>query len=161
VRIDAHHHLWDLDVRDQEWTAGLPVLHRTYDVAELRPLLAAAGIERTVLVQTVAVADETPQFLGVAAGEGADVIAGVVGWVDLTAPDVGDVLDALRAGPGGDRLVGLRHLVQAHQSGSSDYSAPLWSLLMFEAFLRNAMGESNREAAGSARAGVEALRTVA
>ena len=30
----------------------------------------------------------------------------------------------------------LRHLVDAHQSGSSDYSAPLWTLLMFEAFLR-------------------------
>ena len=55
----------------------------------------------------------------------------------------------------------LRHLVQAHQSGSSDYSAPLWSLLMFEAFLRNAMGESSRESAGGARTGVEALRTVA
>ena len=55
----------------------------------------------------------------------------------------------------------LRHLVQAHQSGSSDYSAPLWSLLMFEAFLRNAMGESGRESAGGARTGVEALRTVA
>ncbi|THF63658.1 amidotransferase 1, exosortase A system-associated [Pseudothauera nasutitermitis] len=32
----------------------------------------------------------------------------------------------------------LRHLVEAHQSGARDYSAPLWSLLMFEAFLRNA-----------------------
>ena len=31
----------------------------------------------------------------------------------------------------------LEHLVNAHQSGASDYSAPLWSLLMFEAFLRN------------------------
>jgi asparagine synthase (glutamine-hydrolysing) len=31
----------------------------------------------------------------------------------------------------------LEHLVQAHQSGASDYSAPLWTLLMFEAFLRN------------------------
>jgi len=30
----------------------------------------------------------------------------------------------------------LRHLVDAHQSGASDYSAPLWTLLMFEAFLR-------------------------
>ncbi len=30
----------------------------------------------------------------------------------------------------------LRHLVDAHQSGNSDYSAPLWTLLMFEAFLR-------------------------
>jgi asparagine synthase (glutamine-hydrolysing) len=26
--------------------------------------------------------------------------------------------------------------VDAHQSGARDYSAPLWSLLMFEAFLR-------------------------
>ena len=31
----------------------------------------------------------------------------------------------------------LRHLVDAHQSGARDYSAPLWSLLMFDAFLRN------------------------
>jgi len=30
----------------------------------------------------------------------------------------------------------LEHLVTAHQSGASDYSAPLWTLLMFEAFLR-------------------------
>ncbi len=31
----------------------------------------------------------------------------------------------------------LRHLVDSHQSGAHDYSAPLWTLLMFEAFLRN------------------------
>jgi len=30
----------------------------------------------------------------------------------------------------------LQHLVDAHQSGASDYSAPLWTLVMFEAFLR-------------------------
>ncbi|HYX67205.1 MAG TPA: XrtA/PEP-CTERM system amidotransferase [Burkholderiales bacterium] len=32
----------------------------------------------------------------------------------------------------------LTHLVDAHQSGMRDYSSPLWSLLMFQAFLRNA-----------------------
>ncbi|MHB8849288.1 MAG: XrtA/PEP-CTERM system amidotransferase [Burkholderiales bacterium] len=32
----------------------------------------------------------------------------------------------------------LIHLVDEHQSGRRDYSAPLWSLLMFESFLRNA-----------------------
>jgi asparagine synthase (glutamine-hydrolysing) len=44
----------------------------------------------------------------------------------------------------GDRLAAtgwfnrpyLEHLVDAHQSGARDYSAPLWTLLMFEAFLR-------------------------
>lgn len=32
----------------------------------------------------------------------------------------------------------LLHLVEAHQSGARDYSAPLWTVLMFEAFLRHA-----------------------
>ena len=31
----------------------------------------------------------------------------------------------------------LEHLVDAHQAGTRDYSAPLWTLLMYEAFLRN------------------------
>ncbi|MBL8335351.1 MAG: asparagine synthetase B, partial [Rhodoferax sp.] len=31
----------------------------------------------------------------------------------------------------------LQHLVDAHQSGSRDYSAPLWTLMMFEAFMRH------------------------
>jgi asparagine synthase (glutamine-hydrolysing) len=34
----------------------------------------------------------------------------------------------------------LRRLVDDHQSGLRDYSAPLWTLLMFEAFLRTAGG---------------------
>jgi asparagine synthase (glutamine-hydrolysing) len=34
----------------------------------------------------------------------------------------------------------LRELVDAHQQGRRDYSAPLWTLLMFESFLRNVLG---------------------
>jgi asparagine synthase (glutamine-hydrolysing) len=33
----------------------------------------------------------------------------------------------------------LKHLVDAHLAGARDYSSPLWTLLMFDAFLRNAM----------------------
>ncbi|HRF11520.1 MAG TPA: asparagine synthase-related protein, partial [Candidatus Accumulibacter phosphatis] len=36
----------------------------------------------------------------------------------------------------------LQHLVDAHQSGASDYSSPLWTVLMFEAFLRNVLDTS-------------------
>ena len=36
----------------------------------------------------------------------------------------------------------LQHLVDAHQSGASDYSAPLWTLLMFEAFLRKVVDQA-------------------
>ena len=34
----------------------------------------------------------------------------------------------------------LNRLVSDHQSGLRDYSTPLWTLLMFESFLRNVMG---------------------
>ncbi|MBL8397640.1 MAG: asparagine synthetase B, partial [Candidatus Accumulibacter sp.] len=37
----------------------------------------------------------------------------------------------------------LRHLVDAHHAGTRDYSAPLWSVLMFEAFLRNVLDQPN------------------
>jgi asparagine synthase (glutamine-hydrolysing) len=39
----------------------------------------------------------------------------------------------------------LEHLVDAHDSGLRDYSAPLWTLLMFESFLRNVMGGEGRQ----------------
>ena len=110
MRIDAHHHVWDLAVRDQPWTAELPGLHRSFDIAELRPSLLAHGIDATVVVQTITVADETPELLALAARE--PLVGGVVGWVDLTAPDVVDRLAALGSQPGGSRLVGIRHQVQ-------------------------------------------------
>ena len=36
----------------------------------------------------------------------------------------------------------VRQLVEQHESGRADHSTPLWTLLMFDAFLRNAMGEA-------------------
>ncbi|WP_299531910.1 amidohydrolase [uncultured Streptomyces sp.] len=110
--VDAHHHVWDLAVRDQEWITGdtLAPLRRSFTLADLEPEARAAGVTATVLVQTVTVAEETPEFLALAAGD--NLVAGVVGWTDLTAPGVADTLAALRALPGGDRLVGIRHQVQ-------------------------------------------------
>jgi len=37
----------------------------------------------------------------------------------------------------------LRRIVADHESGSRDYSAPIWTLLMFEAFLRNVATDLN------------------
>jgi L-fuconolactonase len=110
-RIDAHHHLWDLATRPQPWTQELPVLDRTFTLDELEPQLATAGVEATVLVETINVDDETPELLALAAKH--PTIRGVVGWVDLTAADVADRIAALRGSPGGELLVGLRHGVQS------------------------------------------------
>lgn len=108
--IDSHHHVWDLAVRDQPWTAELPALRRSFGFSELEPHLRACGVAATVVVQTIAVAEETPELLALAATQ--PVIAGVVGWVDLTRDDVAAELARLRALPGGEFLVGIRHQVQ-------------------------------------------------
>ncbi|MFG2650315.1 amidohydrolase family protein [Streptomyces sp. NPDC048436] len=110
--VDAHHHVWDLSVRDQEWITGdaLAPIRRNFSLADLEPEARAAGVAATVLVQTVTVAEETPEFLALAAES--DLVAGVVGWTDLTHPDVADTLAAMRQLSGGQRLVGIRHQVQ-------------------------------------------------
>ena len=41
----------------------------------------------------------------------------------------------------------LEHLVEQHASGARDYSAPLWTLLMFDAFLANVMQQDLPERA--------------
>ena len=110
--IDAHHHVWDLAVRDQPWLAGdeMAAIRRNFGADDLRPAAAAAGVTATVLVQTVTVAAETPEMLALAAGD--PLIRAVVGWTDLTAREVADQLARLVEAPGGDRLAGLRHQVQ-------------------------------------------------
>ncbi|WP_328752217.1 amidohydrolase family protein [Streptomyces sp. NBC_00285] len=108
--VDAHHHVWDLSTRDQDWIAPDSPLRRNFTMADLAPEAAAAGVGHTVLVQTVTVPEETPEFLALAAGH--ELIAGVVGWTDLTRPDVADELARLLELPGGSHLKGIRHQVQ-------------------------------------------------
>ncbi|RKT66943.1 L-fuconolactonase [Saccharothrix variisporea] len=112
-RIDAHHHLWDLTARPHDWLDGPEVapIRRDFGPADLRAVTTPAGVDATVLVQVLPDLPETAEFLALA--DDSDLVAGVVGWVDLTAPDVAEQLDRLRSGPGGDRLVGVRHLVQS------------------------------------------------
>jgi L-fucono-1,5-lactonase len=110
VRIDAHHHLWDLDVRDQPWTHPIPVLHRSFTMDDLRPHLHRSAVDATVVVQTIPVPEETSELLALAARDAH--VGAVVGWTDLTDPAVADRLGELRGLPGGAALAGIRHGVQ-------------------------------------------------
>ena len=112
--VDAHHHLWDPAARRHDWLAGLPRLRRAFGLEDYARASAVAGVTASVLVQVLASSPETEEFLATAAATARQTpeVAGVVGWVDLTAGDVPDELDRLRGLPGGDRLVGIRHLVQ-------------------------------------------------
>jgi L-fuconolactonase len=118
-RIDAHHHFWDPDRYTYPWMAGreMDPVRRAFGPGDMQPLLDAADITGTVLVQTLSDEGETREFLRVAAST--PFVRGVVGWVDLTSPQVGDALDALLAEDNGRFLVGIRH--QVH-----DESDPNW-----------------------------------
>jgi L-fuconolactonase len=116
--VDAHHHFWDPARATYPWmTDALASIRRRFGPEDLRPLLAANGVDRTVLVQTISSLGETRELLATAAAN--EFIAGVVGWVDLTAPDLAEQLAALRAGPGGARLVGIRH--QVHDEADPEW----------------------------------------
>ena len=110
--VDAHHHLWDPKRREYEWMSAdaLAPLRRPYTADDLWEV-TDGRVAHTVLVQTVGDVGESVEFLATAAANDG-LIRGVVGWVDLTAPDVFDQIEELRAGPGGARLVGIRHQVQ-------------------------------------------------
>src|SRR5438270_9243318 len=94
-RIDAHHHLWDPARYEYPWMVGeaMDPVRRAFGPADLAAELEPAGVTGTVLVQTISDLAETREFLEIAAQT--DFVRGVVGWVDLTSPSVGDDLDEL------------------------------------------------------------------
>ncbi len=112
MTVDAHHHLWDLHVRAHEWLRApeFKPIWRDFGLEELEAQARDRGVDKTILVQVAASADETREFLAYAACT--TFIAGVVGWMDLTAPDPAALLAGIKASAGGQRLVGIRHLVQ-------------------------------------------------
>jgi L-fuconolactonase len=116
--IDAHHHFWDPQTADYAWLSGdFARIRRRFGPDDLSPSLAATGVDGTILVQTRSGLDETCTFLETAATT--PFIRGVVGWLDLTDAAISDTIAGLRAGSGGERLVGIRH--QVHDEADPDW----------------------------------------
>ena len=106
--IDAHAHLWQRAHTPQDWIDSdtMPAIDRDFWVDDLARMQAEAGIDGAILVQSANSAQETRDLLAAAAHPS---VLGVVGWIDLEG-DVRRQLADLRALPGGDHLVGIRHL---------------------------------------------------
>ena len=112
-RVDAHHHVWDiLAVSDQPWMVPDTVapIRRSFGIDEFAAEVRGNGVDSSVVVQTIAGITETEELLELAAAS--TLVAGVVGWVDVGAADVGDQLDRLLARPSGSWLVGIRSLAE-------------------------------------------------
>jgi L-fuconolactonase len=108
--LDAHVHLWDLDRRPQPWTDAFPALRRSFWIDDLTELATRHRIDGFVVVQAGDTREETLELLALA--DGNDLIAGVVGWVDLAGADVAGQIAELLGAPGGGKLVGARHQLQ-------------------------------------------------
>ena len=119
VRLDAHFHVWDPGSMSHGWLEGVPALNRRFDLEDFESAALPARVRAGVLVQALASSSETQHLLAIAVAH--DVVAGVVGWVDLERADVADQIERLRSAPGGGYLVGIRHLVQ-------DEPDPRWLL---------------------------------
>jgi L-fuconolactonase len=108
--IDAHQHFWQLSRPfDYRWLDApeLAPIRRDFLPEHLAPHLRAAGVRRSVFVQTQHNVEETRWVLRLA--DKYPFIAGVVGWVDLTSPACEEQALELRRHP---RFVGVRHVTQ-------------------------------------------------
>ena len=119
--IDAHFHCWQLGRADYGWldadlNPALMPICRDVTVSDWLAQSTPCGIVGGVLVQAAATEAET-HFLRAQADAHAAVM-GVVGWVDLLAPDAPARIEKLARHP---KLKGLRPMLQ-------DLPDPEWLL---------------------------------
>jgi L-fuconolactonase len=96
--VDSHIHFWQLS--NGYYTALEPhmtILLKDYLPNHLAPLLAAAGVDQIVVVEAAETVEETHFVLSLA--QKFPFIGGVVGWIDLAAPDAASVLRSLNGNP--------------------------------------------------------------
>jgi L-fuconolactonase len=106
--IDAHVHFWRYDAGVHAWIGpGANALRRDFLPSDLEPLLAANGIDQCTAVQAAQSLAETSFLLDLADRHA--FIAGVIGWVDLCAPDLSSVLERFAVHP---KFRGVRHFAQ-------------------------------------------------
>ncbi|MGI9468971.1 MAG: amidohydrolase family protein [Rubripirellula sp.] len=106
--IDSHHHLWKYSPDEYGWINDqmLP-LKADFLLPELQELATESSVDGFVSVQARQSLQETDDLLAMA--ETAPLIAGVVGWVPLAAPEISEALQRLSDQP---FLKGVRHVVQ-------------------------------------------------
>jgi L-fuconolactonase len=107
--VDSHLHVWERARNPQSWIdlATMSAIDRDFAPEAAVSQMNANEVDGCVIVQCINTFSETLDLLAAADSVGA--ILGVVGWVDLQA-DVPAQLDSLRGAPGGQHLVGVRHV---------------------------------------------------
>jgi L-fuconolactonase len=112
LAVDGHQHFWDPVALPLPWmTAAHTVIDRSFGPRDLAPLMHAAGVEATILVQAACLDEDTESMFDHA--DRYEWIAAVIAWVPLDDPDRSEErLDELAAQP---KLRGIRHLIHDEQ----------------------------------------------
>jgi L-fuconolactonase len=115
MMIDAHQHFWLMKDRQGGWPPPeLAAIHRDFLPPDLMPEIEAAGVQGTIVVQSLPSVEDTRFMLGLA--DRSEVILGVVGWADMKAHEAPAVIADLASA---QKLKGLRPMLQ-------DIADPTW-----------------------------------
>jgi L-fuconolactonase len=109
--IDSHQHFWKYHpVKDAWITNDMKIIQQDFLPEHLAPIFQTLNIEGCVAVQADQSEEETEFLLGLAKTN--DFIKGVVGWVDLSSPNVSSRLEHYAQNP---YFKGVRHILQAEK----------------------------------------------
>ena len=105
ITVDTHQHFWEINRFDYDWMPKNSPLKEDMIPNTLKKLTETSNVNYTVTVQAHQSIEETKWLLELANKN--EFISGIVGWVDLTDPKIGKVLDYLQKDP---YFKGVRHL---------------------------------------------------
>ena len=106
--IDSHQHFWKYNAEEFSWlNDDMAILRRDFLPQDLEPILQANDVQGCIAVQAPETHAENDFLLGLA--EQHPFILGVVGWVDLRAPDHEEHLARYADHP---KFVGIRNITQ-------------------------------------------------
>src|SRR5687767_13974175 len=107
--IDSHVHFWKYNKSDYEWIdKSMKNRQKDHLPEDIELTLKRNNVDGCVAVQAVSAEVET-RFLAELANTHS-YITGVVGWTDLSAPDVEKRLSEFKQYPA---IKGIRHIVQS------------------------------------------------
>ena len=116
VTVDTHQHFWNLDKVAYPWlTLDFGPIYRNFSPDELALQLAAAGVDKTVIVQSMNSYADTDSMLAIA--EAYDWVAGVVGWLPIHDP--AETAKKLEEYEKNRYFKGIRHLI--HEETNPDW----------------------------------------
>ncbi len=108
MHIDSHQHFWQFDpIRDSWINDDMKIIQRDFRPVDLLPLLHENGLDGCVTVQSDQ--SEAENDFQLANAKKFDFIKGVVGWVDLRAPNVEERLTYYSSF---EKMKGFRHVLQ-------------------------------------------------